>query len=191
MKPKVAKAKKKPTPENLKAALLVEIDEPVTVRFAEDDPGWSVMWDAALKALLGYERHGLGLQWNGRYNLKPMAAALMTDDPIPQDIRQLLATVLDPHQNWLGAKAKIDKRPKKTIRQAMEGLAKRRNIRDEYLTGLGLEQKAQYLEATLAKKYGVRRTFVREAINLSDKDLVERSCQILGARLIGDVNPQT
>jgi hypothetical protein len=191
MKPKVPKAKQKPTPKKLKAPPSVEIDDPVTVRIDENDPISSVMWDAGLQAILGYQRYGLGWRWTGRYDPKPMAAALMTNDPIPQDVRRLLATVLDPHKNWLGPKAKIDQRPKKSIHSAMKSLAKRRNIRDDYLAGLALNQKAQYLEATLAIKYGVQRTFIRDSINLSDKDLVEQSCQILGVRLIGDVNLQT
>lgn len=191
MKPKVPTAKRKPTPKKLMATPSVEVNEPVTVLFPEDDPAWSEMWDAALSALMGYECHDLGRRWTGRYDPKPMAAALITNDPIPQDVRRFLATVLDPHKNWLGPKAKIDHRPKKSIHLAMKSLAKRRNIREDYLAGLALEQKAQYLEAKLAKKYGVQRTFIRESINLSDKDLVEQSCQILGERLIDDVNPQT
>lgn len=157
----------------------------VAISFPEDDPNWHPQWDAALSALMGYQRQGVGWQWTGNYDAKPMADALMTNLPIPSEVRRYIATLLVPHAGWLGPKARIDRRPKKSIRLAMEGLAKKRTIRNEYSDGLARGEKSHYLEALLAEKYRVRRTFIRDAINLTDSDLVALSCQILGARITG------
>ncbi len=166
-----------------------EVDGKIVVVLPEDDPSWSVIWDAALSALMVYERHGLGWRWTGRYDPKPLAAALMTNYPIPPDIRHYLATVLDPHKEWLGPKAKIDQRSKKSICLAMEGIARRRNIRDEYLAAREQDQKSEYKVAELAKKYHVSRTYIHDAIQQTDKHLVEQAQRILGLRLTANVSP--
>lgn len=168
-----------------------ETVEPIEVVLPEDDPAWSMIWDAAISALMGYERRGLGWCWTGRYDPRPLAAALMTNEPIPLDIRRYLATVLDPHKDWLGPKARFAQRPKKSIRLAMEGLARRRNIREEYQAAREQNEKSEYIVEKLAEKYHVRRTFIHDAIQQTDKDLVEQAQRILGLRLTTNVSPQT
>jgi hypothetical protein len=153
---------------------LNEGSEEIEVLFFEDDPNWTPEWDAALYEMRGFERREPGWEWTGKYGLASLANALRGDTAVPNDVRDLLAEMLDPRPRWRGPKLKVQSPKKHDIRDAMRQFDKKRKIRLEYEDlikkhGRGSSE-AAVLE--LQEKYGVGRSTIFEALETTDKHLI-------------------
>ena len=159
--------------------------EEIEVLFFEDDPDWTLEWDAVLREMLGYERQALGWKWTGKYQVESLARALVIGTPIPVQIRTHLATMFAPHPEWRGPRLKVSAPQKKSIRDIMEKLAKTRKIRTDYeeMTAQHGRGSSDSVIEDLKKKYGVRRSNLHEAIKTKDVDIVREFEKILGVRI--------
>ena len=135
---------------------------------------WAIGWSHALMRLNGYEkRAGLagGLRYTGKYDAKPLAGMLLASwDKIPEQVATELALMLAPPRPWRGPRLKLIAPPsKRTHTKYSKDLNLKRNARLDYLKLLdsGLHRKEALYQ--VQEKYGVKRTWVTEAVALTDE----------------------
>lgn len=163
----------------------VNLNDELQVIVSEDDPSWSPRWAAAMLALRGSEKNVSGDRATQTYDVKPLAEALASGETVPREVLDVLATMLDPHPEWRGPRLVIHSPKHETNRAFAELLALKREIRDEYKSGVEKGSGKKKLIWELGEKYSVKRTFILESLKITDMDVVKESTRLLGKRITG------
>jgi hypothetical protein len=129
-------------------------------------------WDNAMCALQGHKRAGIGFVKVNKYDTKPLAKLLLSDEPVPPEVAKILGRLLNPPKTYIGGRL-IFKPPGK---QAL-GLKKRKKRDREAYTLLRkmIDEGSLYSQAVaeVAKIFNMSESAVGKLKETNDDEWFE------------------
>jgi hypothetical protein len=132
-------------------------------------------WLAALQRLKGFETDGLaGWKFTGKCDALPLGAMLVTGEPVPEQVAIALGVMLSRKKHTRGPRLKlVQPPPSRTFSDHMNRLIRMRDAREEYLRLMQEGGSHKNIVLDLADKFGVKRTWITDAIALDDEKFIE------------------
>jgi hypothetical protein len=128
--------------------------------------------------LNGYDGGGglAGWTYTGKHDPQALGQMLKSATlyGVPGKVASQLGIMLAPPDHWRGPRLKVIPPPaKRTLARYINNLLRMREIRNEYLRKKAAGVKHDAAIFDLKHEYGVRRTWITDAIALSDEKFIE------------------
>ena len=114
-------------------------------------------WDDALCALQGHERAGLGWIVTGKFDPRPLSQLLMSGQPVPKKVSEILGRLLNPPKGYIGGRLKYRKPGKK----ALNLYKKEINYENAYFALMKKRNEGELAKSVIdgiAKDFGISRS---------------------------------